>query len=109
MPPKNPGNGSGQLGPKPFRRLPLHWLGLLPFLIFALLFLILPTMKIVVGAFQTPDGGFTFQNIADLNTDSIRASYITSIKLSLIAAALGCLIGFAMAAGMVLGLSLIHI
>ncbi|MBK8438656.1 MAG: ABC transporter permease subunit [Rhodobacter sp.] len=103
MPPKNPGNGSGQLGPKPFRRLPLHWLGLLPFLIFALLFLILPTMKIVVGAFQTPDGGFTFQNIADLNTDSIRASYITSIKLSLIAAALGCLIGFAMAAGMVLG------
>ncbi|MFZ1467627.1 MAG: ABC transporter permease subunit [Paracoccaceae bacterium] len=103
MPPPNPGDSPGQPGAKRYRRLPLHWLGLLPFLTFALLFLILPTMKIVLGAFQTPDGGFTLQNLADLNTDSIRASYITSINLSLIAAALGCLIGFAMAAGIVLG------
>lgn len=103
MPSTTPDPGPGQLGAQRFRRLPLHWLGLLPFLIFVLLFLILPTMKIVVGAFQTPDGGFTFQNIVDLNTDSIRASYITSIQLALIAAGLGCLIGFAMAAGMILG------
>ena len=103
MPPPNPSDGPVQLGAKPARRLPLHWLGLLPFLLFALLFLILPTMKIVLGAFQTPDGGFTFQNIADLNTESIRASYMTSIHLSLVTAALGCLIGFAMAAGMILG------
>jgi putative spermidine/putrescine transport system permease protein len=88
-------------GPK--MRLPLHWLGLLPFLIFTLLFLILPTMKIVLGAFQTADGAFTFQNIADLNTSSIRAAYWTSVKLSLISALLGCLIGFAMAAAVVLG------
>jgi putative spermidine/putrescine transport system permease protein len=87
----------------PRMRLPLHWLGLLPFLIFSLLFLILPTMKIVLGAFQTGDGGFTFQNILDLNTDSIRAAYWTSIRLSLISALLGCLIGFAMAAAVVLG------
>ncbi len=83
--------------------MPLHWLGLLPFLIFTLLFLILPTMKIVLGAFQTGDGAFTFQNILDLNTDSIRAAYWTSIRLSLISALLGCLIGFAMAAAVVLG------
>jgi putative spermidine/putrescine transport system permease protein len=87
----------------PRMRLPLHWLGLLPFLIFSLLFLILPTMKIVLGAFQTGDGGFTFQNILDLNTDSIRSAYWTSIRLSLISALLGCLIGFAMAAAVVLG------
>ncbi len=103
MPPPNPSDGHALLGAKPIRRLPLHWLGLLPFLLFALLFLILPTMKIVLGAFQTADGSFTFQNIADLNTESIRASYMTSIQLSLITAALGCLIGFAMAAGMILG------
>lgn len=103
MLPPNPNEGFALHGKKQSRRLPLHWLGLLPFLIFAVLFLILPTLKIVMGAFQTPDGGFTLQNIADLNTESIRASYVTSIQLSLIAAALGCLIGFAMAAGLVLG------
>jgi putative spermidine/putrescine transport system permease protein len=60
-------------------------------------------MKIVLGAFQTPDGAFTFQNILDLNTGSIRAAYWTSIRLSLISALLGCIIGFAMAAAVVLG------
>lgn len=88
--------------PRPFR-LPVEWLGLLPFAAFTLLFLILPTMRIVVGAFQTGDGSFTFQNIADLNTDSIRSAYWTSVKLSLISAALGCAIGFAMAAAVVFG------
>lgn len=82
---------------------PTQWLGLMPFILFAVLFLILPTMKIVLGAFQTPDGGFTFQNIVDLNDASIRSAYWTSVKLSLATAAIGCAIGFAMAAAMVLG------
>ena len=84
-------------------RLPVEWLGLLPFAAFTLLFLILPTMRIVIGAFQTGDGSFTLQNIADLNTASIRSAYWTSVKLSLISAALGCAIGFAMAAAVVFG------
>jgi putative spermidine/putrescine transport system permease protein len=84
-------------------RLPLEWLGILPFLAFALLFLILPTMKIVIGAFQTPDGSFTLQNLADLNTGSIRSAYWTSIKLSFVTALLGCAIGFAMSAAVVFG------
>ena len=85
------------------RRLPLEWLGILPFAIFAVLFLILPTMRIVIGAFQTVDGGFTFQNMLDLNTPSIVNAYWTSIKLSLLSAGLGCAIGFAMAAAVVFG------
>jgi putative spermidine/putrescine transport system permease protein len=85
------------------RRLPYEWLGILPFAIFAFLFLILPTLRIVTGAFQSPEGGFTLQNLLDLNTDSIRNAYWTSIKLSLITAALGCAIGFAMAAAVVFG------
>ncbi|MDM7933283.1 ABC transporter permease subunit [Tabrizicola sp.] len=85
------------------RRLPLEWLGILPFAIFAVLFLILPTMRIVIGAFQTADGSFTFQNMLDLNTPSIVNAYWTSIKLSLITAGLGCAIGFAMAAAVVFG------
>ena len=84
-------------------RLPLNWLGLAPFALFALLFLILPTMKIVLGAFQTPDGAFTLDNIRGLNTDSIRSAYMVSIKLSLVTALLGCLIGFAMAAAAIFG------
>jgi putative spermidine/putrescine transport system permease protein len=85
------------------RRLPLEWLGILPFAIFAVLFLILPTMRIVIGAFQSADGSFTFQNMLDLNTPSILNAYWTSIKLSLITAGLGCAIGFAMAAAVVFG------
>jgi putative spermidine/putrescine transport system permease protein len=87
----------------PRLRLPLEWLGILPFAVFAVLFLILPTVKIVVGAFQSPDGGFTLQNIIELNTESIRAAYWTSIKLSFITALLGCAVGFAMAAAVVFG------
>jgi putative spermidine/putrescine transport system permease protein len=83
--------------------MPWHWLGLAPFFIFALLFLILPTMRIVIGAFQDPAGGFTLQNIADLNTPSIRNAYWVSTKLSLITALLGCLIGFGMAAAVIFG------
>ncbi len=84
-------------------RLPWHWLGIAPFIAFALLFLILPTLQIVVGAFQTPDGGFTLENLRGLFTPSIMASYWISIKISVASALLGCLIGFAVAAAVTLG------
>lgn len=84
-------------------KLPLTWLGLVPFALFALLFLILPTMKIVTGAFQTPDGAFTFANLVGLNTDSIRNAYWVSVKLSLVTGLLGCVMGYAMAAAVTLG------
>ncbi|MFZ5750042.1 MAG: ABC transporter permease [Pseudomonadota bacterium] len=87
----------------PRRRLPLNWLGIVPFALFAGLFLILPTMYIVIGAFRTADGHFTFQNILDLRTGTIPSSYWVSIKISVASAALGCLIGFAVAAAVVLG------
>jgi putative spermidine/putrescine transport system permease protein len=85
------------------RVLPLKWLGVLPFFVFAFLFLILPALYIVVGAFRSPDGGFTLQNIADLNTPTIRNAYWVSIRVSLWSALLGCAIGFAMAAAVVFG------
>jgi putative spermidine/putrescine transport system permease protein len=84
-------------------RLPLHWLGILPFTIFVVLFLFMPTMRIVIGAFQTPDGSFTFDNILGLYTDSIVAAYWISIKISVASALLGCLIGFSVAAAVILG------
>jgi putative spermidine/putrescine transport system permease protein len=85
------------------RFLPLRWVGILPFFVFVFLFLILPTLYIVVGAFRTPDGSFTFDNILGLNTPSIRNAYWLSIKISFYSALLGCLIGFAMAAAITVG------
>ena len=97
-------NGAQGAAPaRPLQRLPLHWLGIVPFAAFVLLFLILPTMKIVVGAFQTVEGGFTLENIEGLFTPSILAAYWISIKISVASALLGCAIGFAMASAVVLG------
>ena len=81
----------------------MRWLGVLPFFTFAFLFLILPTMYIVVGAFRTPDGGFTLQNILDLNRPGIINAYLLSIRISVYSALLGCAIGFGMAAAVVFG------
>jgi putative spermidine/putrescine transport system permease protein len=89
--------------PKARMRLPLNWLGVVPFLLFALLFLILPTMNIVLGAFRNPAGEFTLQNIQNLFTPSIMAAYWISIKISMASAILGCMIGFAVAAAVTLG------
>ena len=88
---------------RPAFRLPLHWLGILPFAVFTVLFLILPTMQIVVGAFQTRDGAFTLANLRGLSQPTIVAAYWISIKISLASSILGCLIGFAVAAAVVLG------
>jgi putative spermidine/putrescine transport system permease protein len=96
-------NASPGLQAQPRIKLPLHWLGVLPFAAFVILFLIMPTMKIVIGAFQRPDGSFTLANIAGLFTPSIMAAYWISIKISLASAILGCLIGFGVAAAVILG------
>ncbi|WP_168801318.1 ABC transporter permease [Rhizobium rhizophilum] len=96
-------NVSPGLQVRPRMKLPLHWLGVLPFAAFVVLFLFMPTMKIVIGAFQRPDGSFTLANIAGLFTPSIMAAYWISIKISLASAILGCLIGFGVAAAVVLG------
>ncbi len=85
------------------RFVPLRWLGILPFFVFTFLFLILPTLYIVVGAFRTPDGSFTFDNILALNAPGILNAYWLSIKISFFSALLGCIIGFAMAAAITVG------
>ena len=81
----------------------MTWLGIVPFIIFALLFLILPTMNIVVGAFQNPAGEMTLANVKQLFQGAIPAYYLISIKISLASSSLGCLIGFAVAASVTLG------
>jgi putative spermidine/putrescine transport system permease protein len=84
-------------------RLPTHWLGVAPFFIFSLMFLILPTLYLVVGAFQNDQGEFTLENIVALSQPSILAAYWISIKVSVASAILGAFAGVAIAIAIVRG------
>lgn len=85
------------------RRTVIDWLGIAPFMIFALLFLILPTLYLVTGAFLTPEGDFTFKNIGDLFSPNILSAYWISIKVSLASSLGGAVIGFFLAWAIVMG------
>ncbi|WP_395674250.1 ABC transporter permease [Inquilinus sp.] len=84
-------------------KLSWAWLGVTPFFLFALLFLILPTVTLLVGSFQTPDGSFTLRNIGDLFQQSIVDAYWISIRISAASALLGAFIGFFLAYAVVMG------
>ncbi|WP_426033920.1 ABC transporter permease [Cypionkella sp. TWP1-2-1b2] len=86
-----------------WRALPWNGLGVLPFLLFALLFLLLPTANIVAGAFVDDSGAFTLQNIFNLATPEIINAFWLSIRLSFASALIGCALGFAIALAVVLG------
>jgi putative spermidine/putrescine transport system permease protein len=86
-----------------FGQLSWAWLGVTPFLLFALMFLILPTAFLVVGAFQDPEGNFTLRNIANLRHPSIVAAYWISIKVSAASAILGAIFGFFIAYAAIAG------
>ncbi|CAN7435170.1 ABC transporter permease [Pararhizobium sp. LjRoot238] len=85
------------------KKTAIDWLGITPFLLFAVMFLIAPTLYLVTGAFLNPAGEFTFDNIGGLFTDKILASYWISIKVSLASSLGGALIGFFLAWAVVLG------
>jgi putative spermidine/putrescine transport system permease protein len=76
---------------------PLAWLGIVPFLLFAILFLVAPAALLMVGAFQDPEGNFTLANIINLFQPSILSAYWISIKVSLASALGGTVIGFFLA------------
>ncbi|GLS86603.1 acriflavin resistance protein [Cypionkella aquatica] len=86
-----------------WRALPWNGLGVLPFALFALLFLLLPTANIVAGAFVDGSGDFTLVNIANLFTPEIMNAFWLSIRLSFTSALIGCALGFAIALAVVLG------
>ena len=85
------------------RRLSFEWLGVAPFIIFAVMFLILPTLYLIGAAFIGREGQFTFDNIAGLFTDQIMAAYWISIRISGASAILGALAGLAIALALIRG------
>jgi putative spermidine/putrescine transport system permease protein len=71
---------------------------MLPFIIFGLLLIILPSISIFFRSFESPEGGFTFNNIFEIfrRTDLLNA-YKNSLIISLVTAAVGGLWGFLIA------------
>ncbi len=88
---------------KPVFRISMNWLGLVPFAIFSLLFLLLPTFNIVLGAFRTQQGAATLDNVMNLAQPRIAIAFWVSIKLSFASALIGCLLGFILATTVALG------
>jgi len=79
------------------------WVGVVPFFVFALMFLILPTAYLVVGAFQDADGHFTLDNLVNLFQPSILRAYWISIKVSAVSAVGGAVVAFFLAYAVILG------
>jgi putative spermidine/putrescine transport system permease protein len=68
------------------------WAALLPFLGFLLVFLVVPTITVIVGAFQGA-GGFTLDNISGLFTDAALTVLWRSVVLSAVSALVGAVFG----------------
>src|SRR5262249_59627341 len=79
------------------RRFSLAWLGLVPFLAYAALFLFIPAGEVLLGAFKSADGSWSFSTIDDVLQPQYRHAYWVTIKVSLITAAAGGLLGFLIA------------
>lgn len=88
---------------RPGRRLSWSWLGVLPFFLFVLLFLVIPTLYLLVGSFEDKAGSLTLQNYAHLSEPNLADSYFASIEISLVTAIAGGIFGFLVAYAVILG------
>ena len=96
---------SGASRPKPASRFSWDWLGVVPFFAFAILFLFLPSLVLFVGSFQDAKGNFTLANITGLFTPFILSAYWITIRISVVTALGGGVLGFLVAyAGVMSGL-----
>ena len=100
-----PLTAGGALSARPLSRGrgALNYLGVLPFLLFAIAFLIIPTVYLVIGSFQDAAGAFTAQNYADLFTPQILRTYSNSIEISAVTAIAGAILGFLLAYSVIAG------
>jgi putative spermidine/putrescine transport system permease protein len=71
--------------------------------LFAIAFLLLPTVFLVVGSFQNAEAQFTLNNFRNLAREDILSAYGASLRVSLTTALGGGLFGFLLAYAAVLG------
>lgn len=80
------------------------WLGVVPFFLFAILFLILPSARILTGSFFDSTGEFTLNNYLQLFTvPTIVHAYKLSIQISAVTAIGGGIFGFLLAYSVTMG------
>ncbi len=87
-------------GGRPFgggRRVSWAWLGVLPFFAYVGLFLLLPTLVVVFGAFVDPAGRPTTANLGALRQDYVVTSFVNSVVLSVESSVIGALAGAVLA------------
>jgi putative spermidine/putrescine transport system permease protein len=77
--------------------LPLAWLVVAPFFLYAFLFLLLPAGQVLIGAFQDTEGGATLDNVSTLFDEPYRTAYRNSIEVSLVTALVGGALGLLIA------------
>jgi len=81
-----------------------NWIGVVPFFLFAILFLILPSLRLFAGSFTDTTGRFTMANILGLFSDpNILNGYWLSIRLSAVTAVAGGIFGFLLAYAVTVG------
>jgi len=87
------GPAAGRLG----RRLPLAWLGAVPFLAYVAVFLLLPTAIVAVQSFGDAAGRPTLSNIKALAQDYVIGAFERSVILSASTALIGAVVGAVLA------------
>jgi putative spermidine/putrescine transport system permease protein len=88
--------------PGRFRNL-LPLLGLVPFLVFATMFLLIPAAKLIIGSFQDSAGRLTFANYEDFDTKIVINAYTASIEISFVTAVGAAIFGFLLAYAVISG------
>lgn len=86
-----------------FAELNWSWIGLVPFFLFAFLFLIAPIFYLINGAFQAPDGQYSLDTMQGLFAPEILNSFSLSIRLSLASAGMGAVFGLILAYALIHG------
>lgn len=80
------------------------WLGVMPFFLFAILFLVLPSLRLIVGSFTNEAGRFTIANLLQLFQEKfILDAYWLSIRISAATAIGGGIFGFLLAYSVTVG------
>jgi putative spermidine/putrescine transport system permease protein len=79
------------------------WVGVVPFFLFAILFMLWPAAALFTSSFQDRQGNFTLDNIFGLFQPFILNAYSLSIQISLVTAIAGGIFGFLVAYAVILG------
>jgi putative spermidine/putrescine transport system permease protein len=85
------------------RRLSLDWVGTLPFFVYVLLFLLLPTAIVAFGAFFDANNAFTLDNFGHLSRSYVVKATVDTIGISAVTAILGATLGALLAYAIVTG------